>query len=48
LIDEDAKEFKNFIDVIVSISGNRDLKNIDKNYYAKRKLIKTTGESDGK
>ncbi len=47
-IDENNEEYEDFINTLIAISGNKDVaKNLPR-YYAKRKLIKTTGERDGK
>jgi hypothetical protein len=47
-IDENSEEYKNFIDTLIVISGNKDIAKELPRYYAKRKLIQTKGEKDGK
>jgi len=45
---ENSNEYKNFINALVVISDNQDVVKELPRYYAKRKLIQTIGEKDGK
>ncbi len=47
-VNENSNEYKNFINTLIVISGNKDVVKELPRYYAKRKLIQTIGEKDGK
>jgi len=47
-VDEKREDYKKFMDILVSISGNEDVAKQLQNYYAKRKLISIIGEKNGK